>query len=217
VRLQALALCLGLCGCRSAAVADNEVLEVSAQQFVFSDPEAWEVGETLELVSASDYAPPFRSPLSIALVEGHTFGDFTLEAQLMQTGREYGHRDLCLFFGFVDTANFYYVHLATTPDEHAHNVFIVDDAARLALAPVPDKGIDWGDSEWHRVRLERTLASGLIRVYFDDQLVHSLSDTTHGVGHIGFGSFDDTGQMRAIRIHAAPEQMHATPAAPFAP
>ena len=27
--------------------------------------------------------------------------DFVLEADLLQTGRQYGHRDLCLFFGFV--------------------------------------------------------------------------------------------------------------------
>ena len=181
---------------------------VDLGRFDLTDPSAWEVtlrtgpeGEAvpcLELVGSSDYAPPHRSPRSIALLRERELGDFVLEASLMQTGREYGHRDLCLFFGHRGPARFYYVHLATSPDEHAHNVFLVDGADRRRIAEIPDEGVDWGTEEWHRVRLERTLADGAIRVWFDGELVLEASDHTHGRGRVGFGSFDDTGAFAQI-------------------
>ena len=132
--------------------------------------------------------------------EPAALGDFVLEADLRQTGRDYGHRDLCLFFGFEDPAHYFYVHLATRADEHAHNVFIVDGAPRRAIATTTTKGVDWGRDTWHRVRLERTGAT--IRVFFDDMTEPIMVATSDRFpeGHVGFGSFDDTGQIDNIRL-----------------
>lgn len=172
-----------------------------------TDPGAWtfaDDGQTrsLELVRQSKYQPPFRSPLNMALLAEPVLGDFILEVDLVQTGREYGHRDMCLFFGFQDPAHFYYVHLATAADEHAHNVFIVNGAPRTKLAQPATSGVQWGLGVWHRVRLERRLADGSIRVFFDDlaQPVMATTDRTFGAGWIGFGSFDDTGKIDNIRV-----------------
>ncbi|MFM8358600.1 MAG: hypothetical protein ACKOET_08570, partial [Verrucomicrobiota bacterium] len=76
-------------------------------QLDFSDPRAWRRNTNagrvaLELVGDSRYTARVRSPSSIALLTTRRFGDFLLEAELLQTGRDYGHRDLCLFFGFQD-------------------------------------------------------------------------------------------------------------------
>jgi hypothetical protein len=199
------------------AVAEDFDSPEALSAFTFSDVSAWAHGDgALELTGESDYSPPHRSPRSIALLSAHTFGDFVLEADLMQTGREYGHRDLCLFFGFQDPANFYYVHLATTPDPNAHNVFLVDDAPRRPLAPVAEKGVDWGTEVWHRVRLERI--GGRIRVFFDD-LEHALisvDDATHGAGRVGFGSFDDQGRIDAVRLYGRPAYADQAAASSFA-
>ncbi len=171
----------------------------SLQRFVFSDPAVWRwEADSLALIGPSSYEPPHRSPRSIALFTDGALADFVLEARLMQTGREYGHRDLCLFFGFQDPANYYYVHLATTPDQNAHNVFLVDDAARRPLAPIASQGVAWGTDVWHRVRLEREGAT--IRVSFDAQLLFEIEDATHGAGWIGFGSFDDRGRVDDVKI-----------------
>lgn len=193
--------------------------EPALAEFAFTDASAWrwsDAGGTpsLELVGGSTYSPPHRSPLNIALVAGMELGDFALEADLLQTGREYGHRDLCLFFGFASPAHFYYVHLATTPDDHANNIFIVNDAARMKTAQVPATGVEWGDEQWHTVRLERQIASGTIRVFFDDMETPVLEtkDTVHGWGRIGFGSFDDSGRFARVRVWA-PEARAASGAA----
>lgn len=177
------------------------------KDFVMSDPRAWKIakdekGAALELVKQSDYKPAVRSPVNIALLADKSFGDFILEADLIQTGREYGHRDMCLYFGFQTPTKFYYAHIATAADDHAHNVFLVNEQPRIKIAKQTTQGVQWGLGVWHKVRIERTLSDGTIKVFFDDlsQPIMVAQDTTFGAGHIGFGSFDDTGKIDNIRI-----------------
>lgn len=177
--------------------------------FRFTDPRAWRLGEfegkkALELYRASEYEPPHRSPLSIALLFGLELESFVLEAELLQTGREYGHRDLCIFFGFVDPTRYYYVHMASAADENAHNVFLVKGSPRRKIGSQTTSGVAWGTGKWHTVRLARDAERGSIEVYFDDlsKPIMSAKDTTFPKGRVGFGSFDDTGMVGAVRIWA---------------
>ncbi len=195
--------------------------EASIADYAFTQPARWtwngEDGRgSLELLGASDYKPPFRSPTSIALVPGLLVADFDLEVELLQTGRNYGHRDMCLFFGFVTPAKYDYVHLATTPDEHAHNIFRVDGAPRAKLAEVGAQGIDWGENEWHRVRIERRTQAGTIRVFWDGAAEPILEAVDKGFewGRLGFGSFDDSGRVAGVRVWA-PESRAVEEAQPF--
>ena len=76
----------------------------SLEDFEMTDPQAWQLGEgktgkALELHAKSVYEPIVRSPLNIAIIKDKKFGSFILEADLLQSGKEYGHRDLCLFLG----------------------------------------------------------------------------------------------------------------------
>ena len=181
--------------------------ESSIKDFVFSDSKAWkwskeENGGALELTQQSQYTPVVRSPVNIALIADKVFTDFVLEADLIQTGKEYGHRDMCLFFGFQNPTNFYYTHVATAADDHAHNVFIVKNAPRTKIAKETTKGVNWGLNVWHKVRLERKVSDGTIKVYFDDlaKPIMVAEDKTFGAGCLGFGSFDDTGKVDNIRI-----------------
>jgi hypothetical protein len=191
----------------------------SLEDFSYSDRRAWRwspgttgVPDSLELSSESFYRPRHRSPYAIALLHGRVFQSFILEADLYQTGEEYGHRDLCLFFGFQDPEHFHYVHLASKPDDHAHNIFLVDDAPRVKTAPVATRGVDWDTKQWHKVRLERDVKSGETRVYFDDMsspILAAKNDTLNW-GLLGFGSFDDTGRFAGLKVWA-PEKIAALP------
>ena len=193
----------------------------SFQHFQFSDPNAWkyakeESGGALELAKQSKYSPSVRSPLNIALLKEKVFGDFVLEADPVQTGQEYGHRDMCLYFGFQDPSQFYYVHIATKADPNAHNIFLVNNAPRTNIATTTTAGVNWGLNIWHKVRLERKVEEGTIKVYFDDMTlpVMTANNKIFGPGYVGFGSFDDTGKVDTIKIWG-PELGPAKPAISF--
>lgn len=177
--------------------------------FAFTDRSAWKLSNTdgksaLELVKQSDYKPQFRSPFNIARLEGKKFGDVIFEADCLQTGKEYGHRDMVFVYGYQSPSRFYYTHIATAADEHAHNCFIVNDAPRVKFAKQTTKGVNWGLDVWHKVRIERKASDGTIHVYFDDmkEPIMVAEDKTFGPGEIGFGSFDDTGKITNIRVYA---------------
>ena len=171
-----------------------------------TDDGAWRIaatprGQVLELHRRSEYSPPVTSPLSMALFRNVRVGSFVLEADVKQTGPEYGHRDMCIFFGVQDRTNFYYVHIASQADESAHNVHLVKDAPRTPIATRTTEGVSWGE-EWHRIRVVRDVESGLIKVYFDDMEdpVMEASDASLAEGYVGFGSFDDVGMIDNVRL-----------------
>lgn len=186
--------------------------EASAGRFAYSAPDHWKrtkSGDRYSLehghAGSKGYNPPHRSPHNIALIASHKFGSFVLEYEVQQTGEEYGHRDACVFFNFVDPAHFYYTHVATKSDPHAHQIFTVNEAPRTAITARGTKGFDWGErDQWHQVRVERDLESGEIQIYVDDmeKPIMSASDKSHGMGFIGFGSFDDSGRVAKIRVYA---------------
>lgn len=177
------------------------------KDFAFSDPAAWRFAAdgqagALELAGKSRYQPAHRSPLNIALIADRVFGDFILEAEVQSTVKPYGHQDMCLFYGFAGTNRFYYTHLAVAADPHAHNIFIVTNAPRLAIARETTKGVTWGEGQWHKIRLERKTIDGTIQVFFDDlsRPIMRAEEKTITRGAIGFGSFDDKGKVRRVRI-----------------
>ena len=186
---------------------------VSIGDFAFTDPAAWRLATdgtnaSLELFGKSRYEPKHRSPFNIALLADRIFGDFTLDVRIQSTIKSYPHQDMCLFFGFEATNRFYYTHIAARPDpikaeSHAHDIFIVNDAPRLAIAESISPGVIWGENTWHQIRVERRLVDGTIKVYFDDltRPIMVGHDKTFGPGYIGFGSFDDTGKIDDIRIY----------------
>ncbi len=178
--------------------------------FVFTDPDAWRHAKAedgngyLELYRQSEYKPEHRSPLNIALIKVGRVESFVLDVDLMQHGREYGHRDMCVFFGFNDPGHFYYTHMATKADQNAHQIMIVNDAPRTPVTAERTAGVDWGEDAWRHIRVVRDAASGRIAVYFDDMdnPVQVATDKAFKSGYIGFGSFDDVGRVDNIRVWA---------------
>ena len=190
--------------------------------FAFTDANVWKISTTngnssLELFGQSQYTPKHRSPFNIALLADKVFGDFVLEVELQSTVAPYPHQDMVVVFGFEATNKFYYTHIAVKPDpvkaeSHAHDIFIVNDAPRLAIAKETSSGVVWGEGTWHKVRVERKLAKGSIKVFFDDMSKPIMwgEDKTFGAGYIGFGSFDDMGKIDNIKIYSPSAQTRKT-------
>jgi hypothetical protein len=181
--------------------------EKGAERWQPTDAKAWRLvkvdsGQVYNQHQQSKYSPPFRSPLNIALVKDVAVSDFVLEAKVQSTGKDVAHRDMCLFFGYQDPSHFYYVHIAKKADDHANQIFIVNEAARLKISKTSTAGTPWDDG-WHRVKIVRRTNDGHIAIYFDDMKtpIMTAQDKTFAWGRVGIGSFDDTGNWDDIKVH----------------
>ncbi len=197
--------------------------EQSLQQFSFSSPGDWSREPIMngarhvlqQNKDGEDYKPPHRSPHNIGLVNEPSVNSFLLDFNAKQIGEEYNHMDVCVFYNFVDPANYYYTHMGVSRDKHAHQTFIVDDAPRTAITnhAEVDRSVDWTDRQWHHIRVFRDGESGEIEVYIDDmdEPEMTASDTTHAFGRIGFGSFDDQAQFKNIQLYAPDQKKSDAP------
>ena len=71
---------------------------------------------------------------------------------------------------------------------------------------------------WQHLRLTRNAVTGQIRIYANDmnRPILSATDKRFRSGHIGFGSFDDTGRVRSVRIYARRAYLPRLSSDPFA-
>jgi hypothetical protein len=187
----------------------------SLQKLRFADPQDWvhqaADGGYIENTAWS-YAPPHASLHALAIFPELKFGAFLMELEIMQTNPSGGHRDFCPAWGMESPARYYYSHIAQAHDGVAHNIHIVLEADRTAITETFTPGFDWGASIWHKFRVTRS-AAGAMAVYADGEAMPILTanDARLGAGYIGFGSFDDKGRVRNVKVWApSAEQAPAT-------
>jgi hypothetical protein len=188
-------------------VVFQEDFESGAERWHPLDEKQWQIKKTdkgqvySQHEKKSNYKPPHRSPTNVALLKDVSVGEMELTAKVLSTHADYGHRDAVIVFGYQDPAHFYYVHLGKQADDHANQIFIVNDAARTKISLTSTTGTNW-DDKWHTVRVVRQPESGEIAIFFDDmeKPVMTAKDKTFGAGRIGVGTFDDTSDWDDIVI-----------------
>ena len=179
-----------------------------ADNWIPTDKKAWKIidsdGDKVYglVVRISDYKPPHRSPHNISLLKNVIVSDFVLTAKVQSTADTGAHRDMCVFFNYQDPTNYYYVHLGKVPDPKSCQIMIVDDAPRRPLTKNKKAGVPWTDG-WHDVKVVRRTGDGTIEIYFDDmeKPIMTAVDKTFTSGHIGIGSFDDTGNWNDLKLY----------------
>jgi hypothetical protein len=175
--------------------------KLGAWQFPFA--EDWVVKEEgplhyLHMLRSRDPLVP-RRPQQFARIKGVNVGSFTLETRLRRN-----ESSLLIAFNYVDTLHFYYTHLSADPGAKiaVHNgIFIVDGEPRKRIAGVEAAPV-LPDKSWHKVRVERHVDSGSIKVFVDDEpeARFSVVDKTFKCGQVGLGSFDETGDFADVKL-----------------
>ena len=165
----------------------------------------WTVRDgVLALAKAGVPEGPIRRPAALAILRGQPLGDVTMRLEIRSTApANLDVRDVLLIAGYQSPTRFYYVHLSRKTDAVHNGIFIVNDADRRRI----DDGTGQPrllDQDWHRVRLERDVETGRISVFFDGEPapVLTATDRTLLTGRVGVGSFDETGEFRAIEVRA---------------
>ena len=175
--------------------------KLDAWQFPF--PDDWEIKEVgalhfLHMIRNREPLIP-RRPQQFARIKRINVGSFTLETRMRREGRS-----LLIAFNYVDTLHFYYTHLSVDSGAQAdvHNgIFMVNGSARRRIAGI-EAAPALPDKNWHKVRVERDVNSGSIKVFVDDesQPRFSVVDSTLQCGQVGLGSFDETGDFADVKL-----------------
>ena len=178
-------------------------------------PSKWQfTGREVILAEAGENRPGPRRPFEYAvLTAGPAFSAVEIKASVrLDTPVEISNRDVIIVFGYRSDTQFYYAHLSTDNTIYPHNgIFKVDNADRLRIE-YQWNGRSRGanpaivDADWHDVRVKHVPATGEIAVYVDgsrDPLM-TANDKTFGSGRVGFGSFDNIGRLRDLRVTGTP-------------
>ena len=187
----------------------EDKFEGGADHWQPTDPNAWKITETAggkvyDLFKNGNYRPPHRSPVNIAILKDIVVSDFVFTVKAKSTtGRKNGHRDMCVFFGYQNSAQFYYAHQGLRRDSISNHILLVNNAKRVPISKQTSPGSEWTDEGWHLIKVVRHVADGKIEVYFDDMETPAkyAVDKTFRWGQVGLGSYDDTGQWDDFKLY----------------
>lgn len=186
-----------------AALGANGADTISAMGRTWTVPVAsdWNVeAGVLRLVTHRGPLPGPRRPIQFALTEVPRYDRLKIEADVMPLGRS-----LMIVFAYTDPAHFDYAHLSTDTGEvqPVHNgVFHVYGGERVRISAERGPAAFAASGRWYHIRLQHDAVTGTVQVAVDGRPLPALRavDLSLGPGRIGFGSFDEAGAFRNIRI-----------------
>ncbi len=160
--------------------------------------------EVLHLVTHRGPLPGPRRPIQFALTEIPDYARLTIDADAMALGRS-----LMIVFAYRDEAHFDYAHLSTdtAAKQPVHNgIFHVYGGERVRISSERGRPAFGESGRWYHVKLAHDAGAGAVSVAVDGQAIPALEgvDRSLGPGKIGFGSFDETGAFKNVKISLTP-------------
>jgi hypothetical protein len=147
----------------------------------------WSVGGgTYRLTSPASTSAPGNSNLAVSQYRDFG-GDFTLSARAAVTPTANAFNDFSVVFGYRDPSNYYYASFNETNDASTSGIFRVRNGAVTQLADITNR-ITAGTS--YQIRVERQGTA--IRVYRNNALQATATETAALYGRVGFGSRNDS-------------------------
>jgi hypothetical protein len=189
----------------AAAANAADVLQIFARNWSVPVAADWKVEKedgtpVLHLVEHRGPLPGPRRPIQFALAELPGYARLTVELDIKPLGES-----LMIVFAYRDPAHFDYVHLSTDTGmkQPAHNgVFHVYGGERVRISGEQGPAAFSESGRWYHARLVHVARTGAVNVTVDGRALPSLTavDLSLGPGQVGFGSFDEAGAFRNVRI-----------------
>ncbi|MFT6811027.1 MAG: hypothetical protein ACJA01_004273 [Saprospiraceae bacterium] len=200
---------LNLWCCKTSTVIPIEqpphTEDTQTHDWHFENPSLWEEQNGIvSMIRTEEVSRPFRRPYQLGYIRSNTFlKDFEYAAEVKCTDPKLKKgRDVLIVFGYQSPSRFYYVHLSNDYAAGYHNgIFLVNNSDRTRIdieglkGPTPTLITDL---DWHKIMLKRS--NGRTSITVDGQLLMTTTDQTIDRGYVGFGSFDDTGEIRNVEV-----------------
>ncbi len=195
-------------GCATSSVVVSNVM--ARRHWAPITPSKWQFpGSEVVLAEAGVARPGPRRPFEYAVLKsGPVLGSVSIEAQVrLDTPVSESNRDVIVVFGHRSDTQFYYAHLSSDNTIYPHNgIFVVNNADRLRIDHQWNGSVGAPpaitDEAWHSVRVVHCAGTGEIAVYVDGATVPLITavDRAFASGRVGFGSFDNIGRLRELRV-----------------
>ena len=185
----------------------EETFESGSTNWAPNIPGNWSLGSDAdghwyELLRAGSSCSP-RRPTSISILTPYSVGNFELQVVAKcNTDSTVVWRDICLFFGYQDSVHFYYTHFSAISDDNHNIIAIVDNSDRKKINLEASGRTDplLNDCQCHTLKIIRSVESGSIEAYFDNEKIMTAVDSTFLYGKIGIGSFDDVASFKTVKL-----------------
>jgi hypothetical protein len=179
----------------------EDAIEVFGHRWTVQQASDWSVEDGILrlLVPGQPPAGQPRRPQKFALAATEPFRSVTVEAEVRRDGRS-----LVIVYAWQDESHFNYAHISsdTAVKANVHNgMFHIFGGERVRISPL-DGPAALPDQEWTPVKLVFDGDTGQCYVEVNGERNPSLYavDLSLRWGRVGFGSFDETGAFRRVRI-----------------
>ncbi len=180
----------------------------SLDDFEFADASKWIIskngksGKTLKCMGQGSYTNEFGGPSVITILKNIEVGDFVLELDVQQNGKDFDALDFCVLYGIKDQSHYNYAQVSAKADKDNHNIFVLNASAPKRVGDKLEEGVLWGVDEWHHIKVERNMNEKTVKVYFNDKLIIEIPNDDSQLGYIGFGSTKSALKMDNIKLSA---------------
>lgn len=180
----------------------------SLELYQFADSTKWVVtkngksGKDLKFTGETNDLSKTFVPNNIALIKGVELDDFVMEFDLIQRGKNFSLRDICVVYGYTDANNFCFAQAASEENKHTHNVFCVDGGRARKIGTAQNQGVLWAYEKWQTVMLVRQSDTKSVKLFVDGQLVVETSADESKPGLIGFGTFGSEFKIDNLKVWA---------------
>lgn len=191
---------LGVLLLLAGTVWADETIAALGRKFSVPVAPDWKASaELLELVVKHEPGKP-RRPKQFALLEEGPYSSFTLEVDVKRNGKS-----LILVFAHQDDDHFNYAHISVDDPakQNVHNgVFHVFGGDRVRISPLEGGPGLLPTTDWTHVKLVWDGKTGEVVCYANGKTSGALRavDLSLKHGRVGFGSFNETGSFRNLKI-----------------
>lgn len=185
----------------SPLLAAEEQIQAFEQSWDVQRASDWTVEDGILRLRESREPPPGtpRRPQTFALSEAGPFRSVTVEAEVRRNGRS-----LAIVYAWQDETHYNYAHISsdTAVKANVHNgMFHIFGGERVRISTL-DGPPALPAREWTPIKLVFDGVSGHCYVEVNGRRNPSLEAVDFSLrwGRVGFGSFNETGDFRNIRI-----------------
>lgn len=187
------------------SISAADTLSVFDRQWTVPASSDWKVDQEdgVPVLHLANHRGPLagpRRPIQFALTEIPSYSKLTIEADVKPLDKS-----LMIVFAYQDEAHFNYAHLSidTGKQVSVHNgIFHVYGGERVRISNPDGPPAFPKNNHWYHAKLTHDAKRGAVAVTVDGKPVPALTavDVSLGAGKIGFGSFDETGAFKNIKI-----------------